>query len=173
MAGRGVLLDVARYRAQRGDPLDPRKTTDLTVEDLTRTADAEGVVVEVGDVLLIRTGWLGWYELESTPQDRTNFTGAPGLAASDDVVEFLWDRHVAAVAADCASLEAWPHPATEEEFLHFKLIPLLGMAIGELFYLEDLAADCAADGAYDCFITAAPLNKRGGIGSPANAVAIK
>jgi hypothetical protein len=36
-----------------------------------------------------------------------------------------------------------------------------------------LAADCAADGVYDMFAVSAPMNAPGGIGSPANAVAIK
>ena len=36
-----------------------------------------------------------------------------------------------------------------------------------------LASDCAADGIYEMFLVSAPLNAPGGIGSPANAVAIK
>jgi hypothetical protein len=47
------------------------------------------------------------------------------------------------------------------------------MALGELWWLDDLAADCARDGVYETFFVAAPLNAPGGIGSPANAIAIK
>jgi hypothetical protein len=47
------------------------------------------------------------------------------------------------------------------------------MALGELWWTEDLAADCAADGVYECLLTSAPLNSPGGIGSPANALALK
>jgi hypothetical protein len=47
------------------------------------------------------------------------------------------------------------------------------MALGELWWLSDLAGDCAADGVYEMFLVSAPLNAPGGIGSPANAVAIK
>jgi hypothetical protein len=53
------------------------------------------------------------------------------------------------------------------------LIPLLGMTVGELFELGHLAADCASDGVYEGMLVAAPLNKLGGIGSPANALALK
>jgi hypothetical protein len=53
------------------------------------------------------------------------------------------------------------------------LIPLLGMPIGEMWYLEALAEDCAADGVYEFMLTSAPLNLLGGVGSPANAIAIK
>jgi hypothetical protein len=42
-----------------------------------------------------------------------------------------------------------------------------------LWDLEALAADCATTGVYDCMIVAKPLNLVGGVGSPANAVAIK
>ena len=58
-------------------------------------------------------------------------------------------------------------------FLHNMLIGQFGMALGELWWLSDLAADCAADGVYEMFAVSAPMNAPGGIGSPANAVAIK
>jgi kynurenine formamidase len=60
-----------------------------------------------------------------------------------------------------------------DTFLHFRLIGLLGIAIGELFDLDALADNCARDGVYEGLFTAAPLNKVGGSGSPANALAIK
>ena len=44
---------------------------------------------------------------------------------------------------------------------------------GEFWDLDALAADCAADGVYEFFLTATPLNLEGGVGSPANAVAVK
>ena len=47
------------------------------------------------------------------------------------------------------------------------------MNIGELWYLEDLAADCAQDGVYEFMFTSAPLNVLGGVGSPPNALGIK
>jgi hypothetical protein len=53
------------------------------------------------------------------------------------------------------------------------LIGQFGMALGELWWLSDLASDCAADRSYEMFLVSTPLNAPGGIGSPANAVAIK
>ena len=47
------------------------------------------------------------------------------------------------------------------------------MALGELWQTEDLAADCAADGVYEFLLVCKPLNLVGGVGSPANALAIK
>jgi hypothetical protein len=97
--------------------------------------------------------------------------------------------HIAAIAADNPALEVWPPGslATPEEmagafsdpstalnvFLHFSLLPILGLPIGELWDLDKLAADCAADGVYECFFTSAPLNLHSGVASPPNALAIK
>jgi hypothetical protein len=44
---------------------------------------------------------------------------------------------------------------------------------GRSAWLKDLADDCAGDGVYESFLVSAPFNAPGGIGSPANAVAIK
>jgi hypothetical protein len=57
--------------------------------------------------------------------------------------------------------------------LHVRILAMLGIPIGELFDLEALAADCAADGRYECFFTSAPINLPGGIASPPNALAFK
>jgi hypothetical protein len=86
---------------------------------------------------------------------------------------YLWDLHIAAIAADNPALEAWPPPAGPGGFMHWKLIPHFGMPIGELWWLADLADACAADGVYEFFFTSAPLNVPGGVGSPPNALAIK
>jgi hypothetical protein len=56
--------------------------------------------------------------------------------------------------------------------LHRILIPLLGMTIGELWDLDELARACRSRGAFDFLVTAEPLNLPGGVGSPANALAI-
>jgi hypothetical protein len=81
---------------------------------------------------------------------------APGLAHTEAVCEYLWNSHAAAIGCDTFGVEGQ-----------------FGMALGELWWLSDLASDCAADGVYEMFGVSAPLNAPGGIGSPANAVAIK
>ena len=60
----------------------------------------------------------------------------------------------------------------KQDNLH-QAIPRLGFTIGELFNLEELADDSAKDGVYESFLTTSPLNLRGGVGSPPNAIAIK
>jgi hypothetical protein len=58
-------------------------------------------------------------------------------------------------------------------FLHRILIGQFDLAIGELWWLDDPARSCRADRRYESFMTAAPVNVVGGIGSSANALAIK
>jgi hypothetical protein len=47
------------------------------------------------------------------------------------------------------------------------------MVVGELWDLEALAEDCAADGRHTCLLVVKPLNLIGGVGSPPNATAVK
>src|SRR5262245_49954532 len=81
IVGRGMLLDVAGHaiRAGRGFPPDAR--TLVTVDDLDAVAAAEGVAIEPGDILLIRTGWTGWYAgLDQPARDAIGVqTPQPGL----------------------------------------------------------------------------------------------
>ena len=178
IAGRGVLLDVARHVEAQGRPIDCTTSAVIEREYLAACAKAHDVEIRTGDILLVRTGWLTWYFNAATPAERERMADreqlrAPGLAAGDDMAAYLWDLHIAAIAADNPALEAWPPREDSGGFLHFRLIPLLGMPIGELWWLDDLAADCADDGVYEFFFTSAPLNVPGGVGSPPNALAIK
>ncbi|MFQ6020236.1 MAG: cyclase family protein, partial [Dehalococcoidia bacterium] len=181
IVGRGLLLDVERYLSQQGMPLDQRSSTAIGKDTLAACAQAQGAEIRPGDVLLIRTGWLRWYLEEATKAERQSLgrSGAsvgavawPGIGPADEMAEYLWNLHLAAVAADNPSLEPWP-PRPETGFLHFRLIPHLGLAIGELWYLEELAADCAQDSVYQFMLMSAPLHAPGGVGSPPNALAIK
>jgi kynurenine formamidase len=86
---------------------------------------------------------------------------------------WLWNHHFAAIGADNPAVEAWPHPLVPDVYIHHRLLALLGMPLGEMWYVDQLAADCAADGVYDFLFTSAPLNLHGGVGSPPNALAIK
>jgi kynurenine formamidase len=178
VAGRGVLLDIGRFLESAGRPLDCATSATITPQDLAECTRTEGVGVRTGDVLLIRTGWLRWYLEETTAEQRQRMADrdqlqAPGLAAGEEMAAYLWDLHIAAIACDNPALEAWPPQPDSGGFLHFTLIPLFGMNIGELWDMEALAADCVADGVYEFLFTSAPLNVPGGVGSPPNALAIK
>ena len=82
-------------------------------------------------------------------------------------------RYLAAVACDAPALENLPKTAGEQDFLHFHLLAFFGMPIGEMWNLEALSRDCAADGVYAFQLAAPPLRVTGAVGSPINPLAIK
>ena len=198
IVGRGVLLDVERYLARRGVPIDHADPRPVPAQVLEETAVHQGVDLEPGDILLIRFGWLGhrFAQLRDASNagdvDATSEAPVPlvsvGLEASHETAAWLWDHRVAVAAADNVALEAWPATASalrvraeldgtlpassHTGMLHRILIPMLGLVIGELWQLDELADTCAAEGRYDFMVVATPLKLPGGVGSPANAVAI-
>ncbi|MGD0116425.1 MAG: cyclase family protein [Candidatus Binatus sp.] len=176
IAGRGVLADVARYYDRIGKSITFTKAESIPLEDVQAALEEEAVTLQAGDILLIRIGWTKFY-LSASDEIKAELakeTVTPGIEGSDRTARWLWDNHLAAVASDSPALEALPKgPGNENEFLHFHMLAFFGMPIGEMWNLEGLADDCAADGNYDFFLTSAPLNIPGGVGSPPNALAIK
>jgi kynurenine formamidase len=124
--------------------------------------------------LLVRVGWLKSY-LASSAEERVKVAqspNAPGVEATTRMAGWLWDNRIAAVASDSPAFEAVNTQALNE-MLHPHLLAFFGMPIGEMWDLEGLADDCAADKRYSFFLTSAPLNIPGGVGSPPNALAVK
>ena len=79
------------------------------------------------------------------------------------------DHHFAAVAGDTVAYEAWP---PTQPWLHEHLLAMQGTLIGEMWDLEELADVCRQENRYSFFLTSSPLNVRGGVGSPPNAIAV-
>lgn len=189
IAGRGILLDVPRFFEAHGRPYDTESTIAIDADLLDALVAFHGVELRGGDLLLLRTAWAERY-LAKSPAERakTPWRASPGLAQKENVLRWLWDNEIALVAADNLAVEADPvidsdfHYAADTPpekgvdhagMLHRPLIALLGMALGELWRLDELAESCAADGVYEFFLTVKPLNLIGGAGSPPNAIAIK
>lgn len=170
--GRAVLVDAYRWREAEGRPMSFQGYDAIQPEELNSILKSQRVEIDPGDILLLHTGWLDRYRALS-PGERKAVSadnGLPGLANGIEMARTLWDLHIAAVASDNPSLEAW---RPEGDFLHFWLLPRLGIPIGELFDLGALAADCAEDGVYESCFVSVPLNLPGGVASPPNAIAIK
>ncbi len=166
IVSRGVLLDLARLRGV--DRLAPGLV--IGPADLEAAEKAQGVRVESGDVLLIRTGHLQCFTVDG---DRIAYMRQmPGLGVA--CVEWLHARQVAAVASDTNMVEVYPleDPAVMLP-LHMLCIRDMGLTLGEMFDLEALGTDCAADGVWTFLFTAPPLRVSGGVGSPINPLAVK
>ena len=172
-----MLVDVPRYFEGRGTAYDPWAGTPLDERAVAEMLSTQGVATQEGDILLLRTGWMARY-LRSSAEERANLPRSgqlpvcSGLKASREMAAFLWDQGFAAIAADNLAIENTPGDP-EVGFLHRRLLPLLGLPLGELWDLERLAEDCASDGVYECMVVSVPLNLPRGVGSPANAIALK
>jgi kynurenine formamidase len=186
VVGRGLLIDVDAYRTSVGRPIDQTVNEQIPVADLEAALVAQGSEIRPGDIVMIRTGWLQYFRRSGPPAD--GVLQSPGLTQSEETAAWIWDNRIAAAVSDNVALEAWPAnnstltieaetngsmaKSSHTGMLHRILIPLLGLTIGELWALDDLAAACRERGRYDVFLTAQPLNLLGGVGSPANALAI-
>jgi kynurenine formamidase len=179
IVGRAVLLDMVRTLADDGRPYNPGESVGFTADDLELARKRAGVEFKPGDVLLVHTGFAAWYA-EQSENDRFTMPHqlkTAGIDHSEEVARYLWNSHASAIATDTFAVEVWPPDFRPETspfgFMHFTLIGLFGMALGELWSLKDLADDCAADGVYEMMFVSAPLHNVGGVGSPPNAIAIK
>lgn len=174
IVGRGVLLDVVAHRERRGEDYDPHGAVAIEADELAGVAADQGVELRPGDVICLRTGWIDSYRKLDRAGREALATEArvSGLAGSDAVARFLWDSGAIAIAADNPTLEVAPgDPAVGS--LHRRLIPLLGFVVGELLDLDALAALCGTDSRWDFMFVSIPLYLPGGVGSPANAMAIR
>jgi kynurenine formamidase len=172
MVGRGVLLDVARYKKVECLP----DGYGISNDELDAVAAAQGVEVRKGDFVLIHTGMM----------DRVKKSGSWGEYAGGDAagVKFencYWcqEKQIAAIITDTWGVEVRPNETIPEDQdkvsqpWHWVVIPALGLTMGEIFDLTDLAADCAEDRVFEFFFCGPPLIITGATGSPLNPQAIK
>ena len=164
--GRGVLLDIPRHLGLPWLPDGFGISGDL----MDACADAQGVAIGTGDFLLVRTGQMERCLVEGWG----TFAGgdAPGLKF--DTADWLRTRELAAVATDTWGVEVRPNEVAEIfQPLHWVIIPMVGLSLGEMFYLKELAKDCAADGVWEFMFVGAALPFTGAVGCPLNPMAIK
>ncbi|MGI9604667.1 MAG: cyclase family protein [Acidimicrobiales bacterium] len=167
VASRGVLLDMPQVFGV--EHLMPG--TAITPEHLDAACELHGVEVGTGDIVLIRTGDM---------ERRRNLPGWDGYAAGDSPglsltsSPWLAEREVAAIATDTWGAEVRPNEI-ENSFqpLHLVMIVNMGLFVGEIWYLDELAADCRDDGVYEFQLVAPPLHIPRAVGSPLNPQAIK
>ncbi len=174
IAGRGVLLDVGRVFGEdaHGTGGELPDGFAITVEHLEATIAAQGPSSAVGrgDLLLVRTGQYARARREGW----NGYAGgdAPGLSFT--TAGWLHRSEIAGIATDTWGFEVRPNEFDEAfQPLHQVCIPHLGLFIGEMWDLDTLAADCAADGVHEFWLTAVPIPVVGAVGAPVNPLAVK
>ncbi|GAC01626.1 hypothetical protein GONAM_30_00350 [Gordonia namibiensis NBRC 108229] len=170
VVGRGVLIDMARYRGKKY--LDKGETFDHN--DLEAAAAAQGVTIEPHDILIIRTGWLTyWYELNNPEEFYDGFC-EPGLTYSRELVQWFQDKEIPNLVTDTIANEVTTDPESGVALpLHNALMRNLGVVFTEIVWLEELAEACAADNRWSFLYVAAPLKVVSGTGAPVNPVVIR
>ena len=177
IVGRGVLLDVAKYKGQ--DPLPSDYW--ISLEDLQNTAKAQKVEIQKGDIVLVRTGWRKMWD-EPGADGRVDMAHGkwhqPQPGIGPDSLAFFNEMDIVAVGSDNAAVE-WGFPVKANyvrKAFGFPALPLhvdflwnRGAYIIEILNLDELAKDQA----YEFLFVLSPLLLRGGIGVPVNPIAIR
>ena len=169
--GRGVLVDL---RAHLGDD---RTLVDLAT--LQRIMKADDVTIEPGDMLLLHTGFsdvlLG---MNKRPDKERLDASCAALDGRDPaLLQWITDQGIAALIADNYAVEAHPARATKGDAeraslpLHEHCLFKLGVPLGELWWLTDLARWLRENRRSRFLLTAPPLRLPGAVGSPATPVA--
>ncbi len=170
MQGRGVMVDL---HAHYGDAREA-----IGYDALMRILEADGVEVESGDILCLRTGFdrvlLGYGK---NPPEGIQHEICTGLDGSDKkLLDWITDSGVAALVSDNEAVEFLPTPSPPAHRgaffpLHEHCLFKLGIPLGELFLLSDLADWLRSAGRCRFMLTAPPLRLPGAVGSPVTAIA--
>lgn len=156
---RGVLLDVAGLDG--GPHLEPGRV--VTPDELEAACGRAGVAIGPGDIVLIRTGWGRYFDVDNARY----LSGEPGIDVPG--ARWLTERGVVAIGGDTMALEVLPNPDHAQALpVHQHCLAEAGVHIIENLALEEIAADGVAS---FCLIILPP-RIRGATGAPVRPVAI-
>ncbi|PCH04737.1 Hypothetical protein PENO1_026350 [Penicillium occitanis (nom. inval.)] len=209
ISGRAILLDYWTYaQSTPGKSYDPYTGHPITFTDLLACAAYQGINIspasqggdiQVGDILLIRSGWVDKYNtltddqrqraanrhvhvFEPSPSQTKPEEGSQewaGLAQDPLTLTWLHDSYFSAVAGDAPGFERWPSLETGPNndgkggwLLHEYILALWGMPLGEMWDLEGVAEVCRRQKRWTFFLASAPDIIFGGVSSHPNATAI-
>lgn len=155
---RGVLIDVAATKGVKMLPDGYR----ITETDLIEALDRQGIHLQKGDVVLVRTGRMQVYY-----DTQAYMNNPPGLGMS--AAKYLAKNGAMIVGADNLSLEAFPSEVEENYVpVHTYLLAQAGIPIIELAYLEELSKDKV----YEFAFVAGSLKLRGSDAAPLRPIAL-
>lgn len=159
IVSRGVLLDLARLRGV--DWLEPG--TPIFPEDLEEAEARQGIRVEPGDILCVRTG-------HTRRKHQKGWNADPGVQAGPDGACLPWlrERDVAMLACDTAN--DW---VPKEEGRILRPIHCIGIAGMGLWLIdgadyEELSEQCARRNRWEFLMVVSPLKLNEASASPVN-----
>lgn len=164
IVGRGVLLDIPRFRGvewlELGEPIGP--------DELRACADSEGLEMRSGDILLVRVGRDARFRVHGPSEPETD--GTPGLHATCLPLLKTWD--VSAIGSDATNDVMPSRVEGVAAAVHAVGIVAMGLWLFDSLHLEALAEACATYDKWDFLFSAAPLLIKNSTGSPVNPIAI-
>lgn len=171
MQGRGVLVDLVAHHG--------REHRAIGYDDLMAVLDADQIDVAHGDILVVRTGFAELLlEMNRDPDLEVLDAHCCALDGRDErLLQWITDSGIAALAADNYAVERYPaHPPKTPGShpllpLHHHCLFKLGLPLGELWYLRELAAWLRTHARSRFMLTAPPLRLPGAMGSPVTPIA--
>ena len=168
--GRGVMLDLAHHLGREPGPVG--------YDALAQVMAADGITVETGDIVCLHTGYGALLMEMAGEPDMDRLNRCATLDGRDKrLQDWITGSGLVALVADNYAVEAFPASRVEAGCAHAAL-PLhelclfkLGVPLGELWYLSELAAWLREAGRTRFFLTAPPLRLPGAVGSPTTPVA--
>lgn len=168
--GRGVLINLYDYFGS--------SYHEVTYRDLKMIMDKEKISVEPGDILCLWTG-LDNQILEMNKRPGKDLKKAFSVldGFDEELLDWIRTSEVSAIASDNIAIEALgKKQETDKEAI--SLLPLhdlclfrLGVHLGELWYLAELAQWLKGHNRSRFLLTAPPLRLTGAIGSPVTPIA--
>ncbi|KAL6720071.1 hypothetical protein ACLMJK_001992 [Lecanora helva] len=165
IAGRGILLDYKSYCEKKGVAFNSYEADRISYAELEACGidqgidirpHAQGGDIQIGDMLFIRSGFIKTY-YSKTPEERDKLAlrahqlgpedgqRYAGVKQEEAMIDWLHDCYFATVAGDSPTFEAWP---------------------------TNQAQVCKEKNRWTFFVTSAPANVPGGVGSHVNGTAI-
>ena len=157
MVARGVLLDIAGIEGKQCLASSYR----IDAKALEEATIRQGIQIEKGDAVLIRTGWIKYFH--KPVKYTSHHDGCPGLV--EEGAEWLVARGAKYIGADTIALEKTPSTNLP---VHVILLVNNGIHIIEAMNLEEIAGDKV----YEFLFMVSPLKIRGGTASPVRPIAL-
>ena len=167
--GRAVMIDLLHH-------LGPARTV-VGYDRLTRVLDADGIVVESGDMVCLHTGFAeALLAMRRRPDHAAlEATGAALDGRDARLLQWITDSGLSVLVADNYAVEAYPAGPCDGACatlpLHEHCLFRLGIHLGELWHLTPLARWLRSQGRQRFLLTAPPLRLPGAVGSPVTPVA--
>jgi kynurenine formamidase len=168
LQGRAVMIDLHAHFG--------RKRHAVGYDDLMRIMAADGIKVEAGDFVCLRTGFDDLIlEMKKSPDGHVLEHTCTGLDGSDPrLLEWISETKLVALISDNYAVEIHNAPLKAGQCamlpLHQHCLFKTGVNLGEIWRLSELADWLRRNNRSRFLLTAPPLRLPGAVGSPATPV---